>query len=56
MFERINCLRVLDIMDPKDYTGLTYYNNNETFDGLDDKLYIINGRAEKVDGNFLRPF
>ena len=58
MQERNNCLRVLDIMDPKDYTGLTYYNNDETFDGLDGdgKLYIINGRAEKTDGNFLRPF
>lgn len=58
MHERDNSLRVLDIMDPKDYTGLTYYNNDETFDGLggDDKLYIINGRAEKSDGNFLRPF
>jgi len=45
-------------MDPKEYTGLTYYDNDETFDGLDGdgKLYIINGRAEKVDGNFLRPF
>mmetsp|Transcript_16995 Transcript_16995/g.26196 ORF Transcript_16995/g.26196 Transcript_16995/m.26196 type:complete len:427 (-) Transcript_16995:1239-2519(-) len=51
---RSNFLRQIVIQDPHSYQG--YFGDDPAFFKDEPEVFIINGYAEKVDGNFLPPF